>query len=309
MIVDTNLKLRQTRVGIVTVTYGSADVLPDFLRSVFAPQPVDFRLYAVDNASRDGTLAALAACTDPRLIVIANKTNVGVARGNNQGIERALADGCTHVLLLNNDVEFGPELLQGLCAALEQTGADAVVPLMLYWQPSDRVWFGGGRFVWPRPYPTAHENFGRLESEISKDHRPVEYAPTCCMLLRAEVFTRVGLMDEDYFVYCDDSDFCLRMVRAGCRMDFIPTLRLYHKVSALTGQESDFSIRYLTRNTVRFVRKHYGPVSALLRIGVLTLHTVAQAVFRRATWHKTRLKFKAIREGWGLPLSGEHGAK
>jgi GT2 family glycosyltransferase len=254
-------------------------------------------------------LAALAACTDPRLIVIANKTNVGVARGNNQGIERALADGCTHVLLLNNDVEFGPELLQGLCAALEQTGADAVVPLMLYWQPSDRVWFGGGRFVWPRPYPTAHENFGRLESEISKDHRPVEYAPTCCMLLRAEVFTRVGLMDEDYFVYCDDSDFCLRMVRAGCRMDFIPTLRLYHKVSALTGQESDFSIRYLTRNTVRFVRKHYGPVSALLRIGVLTLHTVAQAVFRRATWHKTRLKFKAIREGWGLPLSGEHGAK
>jgi GT2 family glycosyltransferase len=297
------MSLTGEKIGVVTVTFGSAEVLPDFLESVFNQAKINYRLYAVDNASKDSTLAQLRQRQDERISVIENTINVGVARGNNQGIERALQDGCTHVLLLNNDVVFGSDLFRGMLAVMDENRADAVVPLMMFWQPSDRVWFGGGGFNWPRPYPSAHEYFGCLAAEVPQETRVIDYAPTCCMLVKREVFERIGLMDEDYFVYCDDTDFCFRMKAAGCRMHLAPKLRLFHKVSSLTGQESDFSIRFMTRNTVRFVRKHHGSFGGLLRTGLLAIHTLAHGLLGRSSWHKVGLKLKAISEGWNMPLS------
>ena len=276
--------------------------MPDFLDSLFAQQGTDFHLYAVDNVSTDGTIPLMRERQNERMCVVENSTNVGVARGNNQGIERALADGCTHILLLNNDVVFGPELFVGLLAVMHDTKAETVVPLITFWQPGDRVWYGGGGFNWPRPYPASHEYFGRSVADVPPENRRIDYAPTCCMLVKREVFERIGLMDEDYFVYCDDTDFCFRMKVAGCSMVFAPGLRLFHKVSSLTGQESDFSIRFLTRNTVRFVRKHHGPFGGLLRTALLSAHTLAHGLIGRSTWHKVGVKFKAIGEGWRMPL-------
>jgi GT2 family glycosyltransferase len=139
-------------------------------------------------------------------------------------------------------------------------------------------------------------------AEIPAERRDVDYAPTCCMLLRSELFAHVGLMDEGYFVYCDDSDFCWRLRQAGERIVFDPAVSLFHKVSALTGQESEFSLRFLTRNTVRFVRKHYSVPSACARILLLALHTLAQGIAGRCAWSKVRIKFRAIREGLSLSI-------
>src|SRR5215471_12647355 len=95
--------------GVVTVTYNSAKVLDDFLGSLAGQSFKAFRLYAIDNASSDGSADILerSAVTDPRIITIRSADNLGVAEGNNIGIRRSIEDGCTHVLLLNNDTVFG----------------------------------------------------------------------------------------------------------------------------------------------------------------------------------------------------------
>src|SRR5579883_1618859 len=94
------------RIGVVTVTYNSAVVLPDFIASVARQADVDFKVYVIDNASQDGSADIVAGNSDERYALIRNDANRGVAAANNQGIQCALKDGCSYVLLLNNDTTF-----------------------------------------------------------------------------------------------------------------------------------------------------------------------------------------------------------
>ena len=85
-----------------------------------------------------------------------------------------------------------------------------------------------------------------------------DYAPTCFMLIDNKVFKSIGLMDEKYFVYYDDTDFVYRAIRHGYRIFFLPSLHVLHKVSSSTGgEESLFSIYYSTRNRIYFLRKNF----------------------------------------------------
>src|SRR4051812_22766558 len=112
------------KVGVVTVTYNSGKVLQDFLCCILSQTHSNFVLFAIDNASTDSTLQQLHACTDPRVAIIANPDNRGVAEGNNQGIRAALEAYCDSVLLINNDTVFENGLIEKLLAGLSQHGAD-----------------------------------------------------------------------------------------------------------------------------------------------------------------------------------------
>ena len=135
-----------TKIGIVTVTYNSAQVLPDFFESLWQQTHTNFVLYAVDNASKDATLQKLGGETDSRLRVVAGESNLGVAEGNNVGIRMALRDGCDAVLLLNNDVTFEKDLLTKLLNGLEIYNCEMVSPKITYFTPRNLLWWAGGTF-------------------------------------------------------------------------------------------------------------------------------------------------------------------
>lgn len=247
------------KIGLVTVTYNSATVIDAFLQSVRRQTYQAMTLYVVDNLSTDSTLSRIPSSDASSLVVIANDHNAGVAEGNNQGIRAALADGCDAVLLINNDTEFGPELVSTLCSELIRSGADMIVPKIMYFEPSDTIWCAGGTFRFRRGYSGEHYGLGERDSGQYDQLRQIEYSPTCCMLVRREVFDRIGEMDPKYFVYFDDTDFCFRAWKAGLRLVYTPQTVLYHKVSALTGgAETPFAIRYTTRNHVYFLLKNLG---------------------------------------------------
>jgi GT2 family glycosyltransferase len=110
------------KIGIVTVLYNSDDVLHGFFASLAKQQGILYRLYVIDNGTTDsGTRLsqALAAEHGIDAVCVFNNANVGVAKGNNQGIELALKDACTHVLLANNDTEFGSTTILDLWSALD----------------------------------------------------------------------------------------------------------------------------------------------------------------------------------------------
>jgi GT2 family glycosyltransferase len=247
---------KHSLIGVVTVTYNSGRVIDDFMMSILKQTYEDFILYVVDNASSDDTLRRLAEYRDDRIVPIPNEVNVGVAEGNNIGIRAAQEDGCGSVLLINNDTVFEPNLISELADGLREHECDMIVPKILFFDDPTKIWCAGGYFNALRG-SGSHFGLGRKDDGQFDLARTVDYSPTCCMLIRCEVFDRIGLMDASYFLYFDDTDFCLRAYRSGVKLWYLSSAQLLHKVSSLTGGTSVFTIRYITRNHVYYLLKHY----------------------------------------------------
>ena len=244
------------KIGIVTVTYNSRSVLEDFFASLEKQTYANYALYIVDSGSTDDTVAYVRAHLLEHCTFLRNSENIGFAAGTNQGIRAAFQDGCTAILALNNDVVFGPELLERLAGALGQYRCDMTTPMMYYYEPKDRIWAAGGSLQPWLGYRNKHCGEGETDHGQYNVACRVTFAPLCCVLIRKEVFDRVGLLDERYFTYTEDVDFMYRCLKQGLSLWYVPEAKLWHRVSLLTGHMSDFMVRYCTRNRMYFMRKN-----------------------------------------------------
>lgn len=296
----------EVKVGVVTVTYNSEAVIQPFMDDILGQDYRNLVAYVVDNSSIDGTLKALGNCKDARVAILRNERNVGIAEGNNIGIRAAIGDGCGAVLLINNDTEFPANLVTHLVDGLSKHDASIVVPKMMYFDDPGKIWAAGGKFEAFLGYRQRH--FGENEIDIGQFDQPrrIDFAPMCCMLIKAEVFTKVGLMDWRYFVYTEDVDFMLRSKRAGIRASYLPSVKLFHKVGSLTGgKESDFAVRYGTRNKIFFWLKHFGVACSLPFLVMYQAYIWGRFLLRRDSWSRLKTRQKAYFEGirlTGTPL-------
>jgi GT2 family glycosyltransferase len=287
------------KVGVVTVTYNSSIVLRDFLRSLDRQSYQDFIVIAVDNASKDDTIEQLHFWNSPKLVLIENSTNQGVAEGNNQGIRFALEAGCEHVLLLNNDVVFGEDLFQRLLDGLHVHSCQMTTPLTYYNEHPDVVWCAGGIFERRYGYRSMHTGDGEKDVGQFAQPRAVEYVPTCCVMIQRMVFAQIGLMDERYFVYSDDTDFMYRAMRAGLLMFLLPDAKLWHKVSSLTGgYESDFTRYYSARGRALFLAKHFGALAGAAWAISYSVFYPLRALIGKDSWNQAHVRVKGILEGY-----------
>jgi GT2 family glycosyltransferase len=253
------------KVGIVTVTYNSRNVLEDFFASLAKQSYADYALYIVDSGSTDDTATYIQAHLPERCTFLQNSENIGFAAGTNQGIRAAFQNGCTAILALNNDVFFGADLLERLVYALDQYKCDMTAPMMYYYEPKDCIWAAGGSLQRCRGYQNKHRGAGEMDHGQYNIACRITFAPLCCVLIRKTVFDRVGLLDERYFTYTEDVDFMYRCLKQGLSLWYVPEATLYHKVSSLTGgDDSEFAIRYMTRNRMYFLRKHLPSWKVLL---------------------------------------------
>jgi GT2 family glycosyltransferase len=253
------------KVGLVTITYNSADVLQPFLDSVWNQTHENLTLYVVDNLSTDNTLDILVNDKDSRLIVSKNEINFGVAKANNQGIKKAIDDGCNQILIINNDVEFETTLIEKLLKVQADKCCSLVSPKMMYFENPNHIWYAGSWFDKSKGYLPSHRGMGELDKGKYDKTVEVEYAPTCCLLVKKEVFKDVGLMNEKYFVYFDDTDFSYRVWKnSRHKMFYYPYVEFYHKVGSLTKSfdkqkgrtfRGDFFIKQNTRNHVYFLKQ------------------------------------------------------
>jgi GT2 family glycosyltransferase len=289
---------QHSQIGVVTVTYNSSAVLSQFLKCAFKQAHRDFILFAVDNASSDDTLCILQECQDERLKIIANRENLGVAAGNNQGIRAALEAKCDSVLLINNDTEFDELLFSLLDEGANKHRMDMVSPKMMFYDEPDRIWSTGGMFHSWRGYQPIDFGGGQMDVGQHNLTRLITYAPTCCVLMKKEVFDVVGLMDERYFVYMDDVDFMYRAMNARIKLMYLPEAKLFHKVGRLTGgQESTFTIRYCTRNRIFFWLKHFGAVCSAPLIALYQLHILIDVLRGKYRRKDLCVKQAAVIEG------------
>ncbi len=263
------------KIGLVTITYNSADVLGSFLNCVWQQTYDNFVLYVIDNSSVDDSVSILKKDSDSRLVIIENPANFGVAKANNQGILKAIEDGCDKILIINNDVEFEPALIEKLVKFQNKAACSLVAPKMMYFNASSTIWYAGSWFVKKKGYLPLHRGMGELDEGQYNAIVQIQYSPTCCLLVKKEVFHDIGMMDEKYFVYFDDTDFSYRIWKDGRhKMFYYPNVEFYHKVGSLTKSfeqnaheiyRSDFFIQQNTRNQIYFL-KQIGSIFAYIFI-------------------------------------------
>ena len=252
------------KIALVTITYNSEDVLPDFLDCIAKQTYHNLVLYVIDNASNDETSSILRKVNDFQISVIYNKKNLGVAKANNQGIIKAMNDGCEQILIINNDVKFESNLIEKLLKAQKQNNCSLVVPKMMYFDNPNHIWYAGSWFIKNKGYLPLHRGMKDIDKGQYDETIEVEYAPTCCLLVKREVFDDIGIMNEKYFVYFDDTDFSYRILKDGRHNIFYyPHVKFYHKVGSLTksfnqsGEKiyrGDFFIKQNTKNHIYFLR-------------------------------------------------------
>ncbi|MAO72049.1 MAG: glycosyl transferase [Flavobacteriales bacterium] len=253
------------KIGLVTITYNSADVIRGFLESILKQSFKNFEIFIIDNDSQDDTEKVVFQYEDNRINFIKNSENVGVAKANNQGIKRALQANCSQVLIINNDIEFEDKLLEKMLSVQKQKKCSLVAPKMMYFDQPDHIWYAGSFFLKKKGYLPIHIGIQQKDEGQYDGVYPVEYAPTCCLLVRKKVFEDIGMMDEKYFVYFDDTDFLYRVFKDGRhKLYFFSDVKFYHKVGSLTKSvknkqnnefRGDFFIKQNTRNHIYFLKK------------------------------------------------------
>ncbi|MEX2080255.1 MAG: glycosyltransferase family 2 protein [Dehalococcoidia bacterium] len=279
-------------VAILTVTTNAARHLPGYLDALERVSYGRRRLWVVDNASDDGS-AEMVAQRAPEATVLRNESNLGFTGACNRGIEAIMGDGAAaFVLFLNDDTEVEPGFLEPLVAMAD--GRTLVAPKTYLAGTDRRLDDSVGEFDWWRG-TWKRRVHGRREGAEYRSAHEIETANLSALVVPVEVFRAIGGLDEAFFVYYDDTDFCRRAREAGFRIMFEPESVVHHlKGATLGGQHSGFGCYYLARNRPYLVRKHVGRGP---RFWVFLGYYLATRVARCVLW-SARGRWDLVRATW-----------
>jgi GT2 family glycosyltransferase len=207
----------------------------------------------VDNGSVDGSADAIAE-RFPDVELIRAGVNLGFAGGNNAGIRRALDRGADWVLLVNNDATVEPGIVEALAAAAESRPDAGVLACKVLFADSDRLWYAGAGF---NPYlgRSRHERFGKPDEPGML--RDTVRATGAGMAVSRAAIEAAGLLDEEFFLYAEDIEWCLRIRAAGFAVVYAPEARVRHRVTASSGGAGSSTASYYeARNVLAVVERH-----------------------------------------------------
>jgi len=285
---------------LVTVIVVNFNGLPDTeacLESVLASSYPRLRVMVVDNGSRGEDVAVLRRRFGDRVEVVEAGRNLGYAGACNLGIGRALARGSDMVLLLNNDARLAPDCIHELVrAALALPDAAALCPKIYFAERPHVVQSTGGRVSLWRG--TARQ-VGRGEEDRGQWSRLEErdYADGACMLLTRRALEAVGPLDEEYFAYWEETDWCFRAREKGFRCYYVPTARAWHRgISSFSLSRYRF---YYRRGAFMFLRKRASPLHVLSAL-LYHLLVLAPLYVLRRPWDLGRLAVEARALLWHL---------
>ncbi len=302
--------------SIIIVSWNVRDLLRRCLASVYAAWPAErpLEVIVVDNGSGDGSVEMVRR-EFPNVQLIVNQDNLGFTRANNQGIS---ASRGRYVLLLNPDTE----VLDG-----------ALTTMVEYLDAHPRVGVVGPRLLYPdgcvqssrRRFPTLATAF--LESTILHQWFPdnraaryyhmldqpddrvqvVDWLVGACLMVRRQAIYEVGYLDEGFFMYSEELDWCRRIKERGWEVVYLPTARVVHYEGKSSEQVIPARHLHFQRSKVRYFRKHHGRWQAeVLRLFLLATY-VYQLIVEGLKWlvgHKRPLRAARVRAYWKVLRSG-----
>ena len=292
----------------VVVNWNGGELNLCCLRSLVLQGLTHEQLVFVDNGSRDGAAAQVRAAF-PAARIVVNEANQGFAKASNQGLELALQAGAREVLFANNDVEFPAGTLALLLRSLASDPSLGIVgPRVAYARAPELLWCAGGTLNF-------HQNLTRLlahkepDAESWRRTARVDFVPGCAMLVRREVFERIGGFDPDFFAYHEDVDFCTRALEHGFGVACVGEALAFHEPHSSTGGGYNPRRKYMMGvNSVWFLRRHGTPWrwTSFLMFDVLTWPALLAAAPFRGHTRAVLAKGKGIFDGLrGLRVTPE----
>lgn len=296
------------KVAVILLNWNN---LSDTLQCLEQLQRLDYpqaclEIIIIDNGSNDDSATALAQLSG--ITFIPSETNLGFAAGSNLGLRHFLAGDAPYALFLNNDTLLPPDFLGILVDWLEShPDCGIVAPKMNFASDHQKIWAAGGKFHRPRILGSL-AGLGEPDQGQWDQPRPVDFVPGTCLLLRRSLLQSIGLLDDRFFFYHEDVDFCLRARQAGYSIDYQPASVIYHQVSLST--QNDIPQRLLLQNQARmvFFFKHIHGVPVfwvfILELLRATRSTLTFLFHRQKPLAKATLKGIAlgVKAGWNNRL-------
>lgn len=245
------------KIYIVVLNWNGFSDTKECLDSLKRIDYTNYEIIVVDNGSTDGSAQKIEK-DFPFVSLIKNKENLGFSKGNNIGIRKAMKYDTDYILLLNNDVIVDPKFLSELVRGAETDPKIGMAnPKIYYYDRPNVIWYAGARFnniIGSSPHiGWKEEDEGQFDNK-----REPERLTGACMLIKKCVIKDVGYLNEDYFAIVEDSEFSIRVKRAGYKLLFVPESIIWHKVSSSSGgEDSPQNIYYSTRNTLYLIKEYY----------------------------------------------------
>lgn len=237
------------QVAVVILNYKVKKETLGCIKSVLGSDYKNLQIIVVDNNSGDNLEKEIKKFSD--VIFIQNKKNLGFTGGNNVGIKYALISGADYIFILNPDTIIDKSCIFALVNNINE--GDILGP-KIYFYKSHKIWYAGGILdklnVIGKHRGVDEEDIGQYKSIEETD-----YVSGAALFTKKEVFDKIGFFDENYFLYYEDSDFCLRAKKAGFKILYIPEALVYHKNAQSTGLGSPLQDYFITRNRLLFAFK------------------------------------------------------
>lgn len=241
--------------AVVIVNYNSGKRLLTCMRSIFesGEQP---EIIVVDNASRDGSLENCRRAY-PKLRYIVHSHNLGFATGANIGIRYALEKGAEVVIMINPDATIEKKSVRALVEICKREDVGMAVP-MIFHTTTKEVWFSGGSIDYTR-----QRAIHQTDLPNGKSFYDTQYATGCVLAIHRDVFTQVGLFDEQFFLYYEDADLSLRVRANGQRVVVVPSATAWHREDSEQEQRKPQKVYFLVFSGLLFFTKHTNGVRRL----------------------------------------------
>jgi len=231
--------MKNPKLFIIVLNYNGRDTLKKCLESIYLSDYENKEVVVVDNASTDGSFDEMRQHFQ-KFNFIKNNQNIGFAAGNNVAIKWALEKMADYVLLLNNDAYLEKNTLGVLLQEVEKNKKPGISCPFIYNGYTKKLWFSGGKIDWLKM---------RAIHQSGKD----DFISGCAMLIHKDVFKKIGLLDEKFFLYYEDVDFSFRAQKAGFDLRIIPEAKVYHYEKS---SENIGKIYYLVLSAIIFFRKN-----------------------------------------------------
>lgn len=258
--------MHQTDVSVILVNWNGCDLLERSLSALFTmTHKVTMQVIVVDNASSDGSVAMVRR-QFPQATLLINSNNVGFARANNQALE--LVRG-RYILLLNTDAFVHDGAVDGMVAFMDDHPDAGSVGCRLYYEDGmlQRSCFAFPTLateLWSVLFLdrlfSKSRYFGAYQMTYwdMNNTQPVDSLMGACIMVRSDVIRRIGLFDEQFFMYSEEIDLCYRIQKEGLRNYYLPQFSAIHLWGGSSRRVRRDSFLRLYQSRVKFFRKHYG---------------------------------------------------
>jgi len=251
------MRVNAPRVSIVVLNWNGLEHTLECVESLLKINYSNFEIIVVDNGSIDGSVKSLKE-RQFRIILLENAENLGYSSGNNIGIRYAIDHRSDYIFLINNDTIVDPDMLKILVDESESDLRTGMIgPTIYNFYHPDQIWFAAGSIDW-KTGESPHMDLSKYDHGLDNSVLEVDRLSGCAMLIKKEVFDKIGLLDPDYFLYFEDVDFCVRAQNMNFKIVCARNSKVWHKTSMSTKADlgSPLHTYYHNRNRLIFLKKH-----------------------------------------------------